>query len=178
MPYALLTILQPGHGGRELKVTEDVVSIGRAPENTISLEDDTNVSRYHAEIEKRDDSFFVLDLGSSNGTKVNDIAVEFERRLHDGDTISIGNSTIIEFKLSDQSFRDSEPPQPSETPAAPEIDGLPASSSAVSNAEALAQDATPALPSASIPTSGGGAPVLLIVGGVAGGLILQQWLHF
>src|SRR5215471_3095351 len=98
MPYALLTILQPGHSEREFEITADVVSIGRGPDNLISLEDDSNVSRYHAEIEKRDDSFFILDLGSSNGTTVNDLVVEFERRLRDGDSISIGYSTVIEFR--------------------------------------------------------------------------------
>ena len=173
MPYALLTIFQPGHPERELEITEDVVSIGRAADNSISLEDDSNVSRYHAEIEKRDDSFFVLDLGSSNGTTVNDIAVEFERRLRDGDSISIGNSTVIEFRQSDTPLRKAVEPQVEEPLHAdvPDVSGLNPASSAVPDIGGVMSSSLPQPGVPAAPTSGG-APVLLIVGGVAGGLIL------
>ena len=68
MPYALLVIIQPGQATREFEVGDEVVAIGRALDNTICLDGDTNVSRYHAEIEKRGDLFWLLDLASSNGT--------------------------------------------------------------------------------------------------------------
>src|SRR5260370_23555928 len=97
MSYVLLSIIQPGHPESEIEITDEVVSIGRALDNTICLEDDTNVSRYHAEIERRGDTFFVADLGSSNGTTVNDVSVEFECPLRDADLISIGVSTLIDF---------------------------------------------------------------------------------
>jgi FHA domain/Bacterial Ig domain/Transglycosylase SLT domain len=171
MPYALLSILQPGHAERELEIADDVVSIGRAPDNTICLEGDTNVSRNHAEIEKRDDAFFLLDLGSSNGTTVNDLPVEFERRLRHGDVISIGNSTVIDFRQSEVPFRhqSNEPAAPVESPSAASdisvaaVSGVGSPVNVVPNAVAAVR---PTLPAAS------GPPVLLIVGGVAGGLIL------
>ncbi len=81
MTFAKLTIIQPGHASWELEIGDELVSIGRALDNTICLESDTNVSRYHAEIEKRGESFWVADLGSSNGTTVNDERVEFLIRL-------------------------------------------------------------------------------------------------
>jgi pSer/pThr/pTyr-binding forkhead associated (FHA) protein len=54
---------------------------------------DTSVSRRHAEVRATGDGWTVVDLGSTNGTKVNG-AVVTERRLKDGDTISVGDSHI------------------------------------------------------------------------------------
>src|SRR5512135_3623656 len=101
MSFAKLIVIQPGHATREVLFDSGIVAIGRALDNSIPLEDDSNVSRYHAEIEKRADGFWVADLGSSNGTTVNDLPVEFEEALSDGDLIGIGGYTIIEFHLSD-----------------------------------------------------------------------------
>lgn len=48
--------------------------------------DEALVSRNHARIERRDGRYFVLDLGSTNRTRVNGAAVS-ERELHDGDEV-------------------------------------------------------------------------------------------
>src|SRR6185295_10903744 len=101
MTFAKLTIIPPGRASWELEIGDELVTIGRALDNTICLEFDSNVSRYHAEIEKRGESFWVADLGSSNGTTVNDERVEIERELSDGSLITIGGSTLIELHLSD-----------------------------------------------------------------------------
>src|SRR6266851_5931493 len=103
MSFAKFIVIQPGQATREIPFDTDLVAIGRALDNTISLEDDANVSRYHAEIEKRGTEFWVIDLDSSNGTTVNDQPIELEQLLRDGDLIGIGGSTIIEFHLSDAS---------------------------------------------------------------------------
>ena len=84
--------------GQEIKIAETVTTIGRASDNTISFSGDSNISRYHAEIERRgDDDFYLIDLGSSNGTTVNGAAVEAEKLLNDGDSITLGNSSVVEF---------------------------------------------------------------------------------
>jgi hypothetical protein len=173
MSYALLVILQPGQAERECEVGDDVITIGRALDNTICLEDDTNVSRYHAEISKRGDGFFVSDLGSSNGTTVGDVPVEFESQLQDGSRISIGGSTVIEFHLSDPYWgQQGKDVNAAGTPVSkPEV-GLsePASSpeagAALADAGAMVQQAPVAVSAPS------GPPVSLIVGGVVGGLVL------
>ena len=46
-----------------------------------------NVSRRHAEVRRQGDGFVVVDLGSTNGTKVNGVGVR-EQRLVDGDEIT------------------------------------------------------------------------------------------
>ncbi len=96
--------------GREIRLGEDLTTIGRASDNTVSFADDSNVSRYHVEIENRGGGFYLLELGSSNGTTVNGGRVSGEKLLDEGDVITLGNSAVIEFVL------DKEPEQKTETP--------------------------------------------------------------
>ncbi|MGI8567528.1 MAG: FHA domain-containing protein [Pyrinomonadaceae bacterium] len=100
MPSAQLIVSQPGHGTRKLDVSGALVSIGRKSDNTLCLASDSNVSKYHAVIESRGGEFWLSDLGSSNGTTVNDAAVKAERQLADGDLICFGGTSTIEFRLS------------------------------------------------------------------------------
>jgi diguanylate cyclase (GGDEF)-like protein len=62
---------------------------GRDKDSDIYLEDHS-VSRRHARIELRSDGYYLVDLGSTNGTLVNDMPAD-EARLHDGDYLRIGN---------------------------------------------------------------------------------------
>jgi len=84
---------------KELTVGEGVVSFGRASDNSISFADDSNVSRYHAEIEKRGDDLWLIDLGSSNGTSVNDTPLKGEIMLNDGDCIAFGGTSVVEVEF-------------------------------------------------------------------------------
>ena len=59
---------------------------------------DPNVSRNHAEIRPQGDRFAVVDLGSTNGTRVNGVRVD-QRVLEDGDEIAFGN-TRMRFEAS------------------------------------------------------------------------------
>ena len=68
------------------------VHIGRKTTNHIIL-DEKNVSREHAQILLKEDQYFIQDMGSTGGTKVNGEAVT-EKDIHTGDCIEIGD-----FKL-------------------------------------------------------------------------------
>ena len=83
--------------GRRVPIGEDAVTLGRMPDCDIVL-GDPNVSRRHAEVRRRGNDFIVIDLGSTNGTKVNGAGVR-ERRLNDGDQITLGG-THIRFEAS------------------------------------------------------------------------------
>ena len=83
--------------GKRVQIGEDPVVIGRLPECDIVLSD-PNVSRRHAEIRRDGLDVLIADLGSTNGTKVNGAGVG-ERRLADGDQISIG-STVMRFEAA------------------------------------------------------------------------------
>ncbi len=83
--------------GERVVLGEFVVTVGRLPDCTITL-NDPNVSRNHAEIHPYANGYKVFDLGSTNGTKVNDVPVG-EHELADGDRIMFGGTTI-EFAAS------------------------------------------------------------------------------
>ena len=56
------------------------------------------MSRRHAEVRPSGDGFVVVDLGSTNGTKVNDVRVS-EHQLKEGDEVRFGN-TVTHFEAS------------------------------------------------------------------------------
>jgi hypothetical protein len=79
--------------GERVVLGEFVVTIGRVPESTIVLAD-PNVSRNHAEVRPQGDGYVVVDLGSTNGTRVNGVRVS-EQALRDGDEIMFGNTRVV-----------------------------------------------------------------------------------
>lgn len=86
--------------GERVTVGHRVVTLGRLPECTVTL-NDPNVSRRHAEI-RPGSELTIVDLGSTNGTKVNGLRIEGERVLVDGDIISLGSSHL-RFEASNTS---------------------------------------------------------------------------
>jgi pSer/pThr/pTyr-binding forkhead associated (FHA) protein len=77
------------------KLDQAETSIGRNPDNTIQL-DDAAVSGNHARIDRQPNEylenhydFFIEDLGSTNGTKVNRKRVTRQMLKHD-DELQIG----------------------------------------------------------------------------------------
>lgn len=93
---------QPGGGpvgalttsdGRRITLGDESIVIGRHPECDIAVPD-PNVSRKHAEIRRHGNDYVVVDLDSTNGTRVNGTWVTGERKLHDGDEVTVGATTI------------------------------------------------------------------------------------
>src|SRR5262245_5799704 len=82
-------------GGRSIPLTRPEVTLGRLPECDVVV-DDPGASRQHARIRRTDAGFELIDLGSTNGTLVNDVPVG-EHLLEDGDRITIGQ-TVLEFR--------------------------------------------------------------------------------
>jgi hypothetical protein len=78
--------------GRRVPIADEIVTIGRLPECAIAL-DDPNVSRRHAQIRRDGPYVVIVDLGSTNGMKVNGVIVR-EHRLEAGDIITIGTTTL------------------------------------------------------------------------------------
>ena len=85
------------NGEREVAIERDVTSLGRTADNTVALSSDSNVSRYHAEIERRGGGeFWLIELGSSNGTTVNGarLTPHEPHTLRDGDEILLGKMMV------------------------------------------------------------------------------------
>lgn len=103
MPDAVIKI-----DGREVVIDRDVTTVGRVPENIIAFPQDSNVSRYHAEIERRGGDHWLIDLQSSNGTTVNGEPVTGERRLQSGDKLAFGGTSNAEFLDADAAVASSD----------------------------------------------------------------------
>ena len=78
--------------GQQIELPLEAVSrlsIGRDPAMDMALTWDTNVSRLHAELERRGETWLLVDEGmSTNGTRVNGDLVSSRRRLSHGETRS------------------------------------------------------------------------------------------
>jgi hypothetical protein len=95
-PRARLLLATPG-GTHVIPLESTQLTIGRGLNNDVILED-TRVSRHHAQLRYRARRFWIADIGSTNGTFVNDEQVA-ERSLRDGDVISLGGLELT-FKES------------------------------------------------------------------------------
>ena len=101
-----LVIAEGKEAGREFEFDQDSVLIGRTNECDVILYE-TGVSRKHAQISEEEGSFFIEDLGSSNGTRVNGETISGRLALKSGDAIptAIGKVTYGETgDLTSQSF--------------------------------------------------------------------------
>jgi len=83
--------------GDRFTLAQHPITVGRRPESDIVLAD-PNVSRNHAESRPSGEGFVLVDLGSTNGSKVNGVRVA-QHQLTDGDEISFGN-TRMRFEAS------------------------------------------------------------------------------
>jgi predicted component of type VI protein secretion system len=78
-------------GGGEILLNEDVTTLGRNPSCQIVL-DSSFASRRHAQIIRRDELYWLRDLGSKNGTLLDNEPVTEEAPLADGAEIRIGEA--------------------------------------------------------------------------------------
>lgn len=83
-------ILQTAEGTQAIEL-RPVNSLGRHPNNSIQLLDKI-VSKEHCIIELRGDQFVLRDLGSLNGTFINNERVRGEQQLKHGDEIALGST--------------------------------------------------------------------------------------
>jgi len=80
-------------------IQKTVTNIGRNPQNDLII-NEPGISRVHAEIRYEDGKFLLNDLGSTNGTFVNDTLVVLQE-IHSGDTITLGRTPILFIDRSD-----------------------------------------------------------------------------
>ena len=85
------------HTGQVFQLTQEPVTIGRQEGNTIVLAD-PQASRHHATISWQAGSFVIQDMGSANGTFVNEKQIAAPQPLRDGYVIRMGN-TVFDMRL-------------------------------------------------------------------------------
>ncbi len=88
-PKALLVV-----SGKRLLVPPRGAEIGRSRDCDIVLED-SSISRRHAELRPEGSVWTIEDLGSTNGVRVNGIAIRGPQSLRTGDRIEIGSTEIL-----------------------------------------------------------------------------------
>ncbi len=98
---ATLVVRSGSQAGERFVLREVLTRLGRHPGSEISL-DDITVSRRHAEITREGDRYTVRDVGSLNGTYVNQERID-EVQLHHSDELQIGKFRLVFFDTSERS---------------------------------------------------------------------------
>ena len=88
MGSALLVVKRGPNAGSRFLLDQPTTSAGRHPDSDIFL-DDVTVSRDHALLVRRNEQWFLDDLGSLNGTYVNRRRIDTQQ-LEDADELQIG----------------------------------------------------------------------------------------
>jgi pSer/pThr/pTyr-binding forkhead associated (FHA) protein len=92
-PQGYLELLsQPGPG--QVFPLSNLNLFGRADDNTIILDEET-VSSHHARLSYRGGQWLLEDLGSKNGTTVNELTLEDPMVVTFGDEIRLGNVRLV-----------------------------------------------------------------------------------
>lgn len=89
----VLTAVNGSLAGQQFHISSEGLRIGRSPDNQVVLVEPM-VSRQHAQILLRDDTFVIFDRNSSNGTFVDGLRTS-ERVLQPGNRIQIGLSEFV-----------------------------------------------------------------------------------
>ena len=98
-PQAELTIESGPDAGHTHRAADRAVRLGRSPDNDVILRDPAT-SGHHARLERRGEEFWVVDLGSTNGTFVNGESVQ-EKQLNHGDRLTVGQNSVHFAVLGD-----------------------------------------------------------------------------
>jgi pSer/pThr/pTyr-binding forkhead associated (FHA) protein len=111
-----LIVLAGAKQGLEIPLKKDKFLIGRAKECSLRAGSEA-ISRRHCAIVRKGDRFTVRDLGSRNGTYVNDVRITEEVPLEEGNELRVGP---LEFRVaSSAKKKEAAPAKPSVAAAAP-----------------------------------------------------------
>jgi predicted component of type VI protein secretion system len=84
--------------GERITLDTESLKIGRQASCRVVF-NDSNVSREHAQMRRSTDGWKLLDLGSTNGTKINGVKITEEQLLVNGDELGFGTSSA-KFEIS------------------------------------------------------------------------------
>src|SRR5262245_59434059 len=101
-----LKVSKGAGAGAEFPFDAAEARLGRTADNDIVVKD-SGASRSHARVYQKGSRYFVEDLKSANGTKVNNAVITGSKEIKNGDTISIGE-VVFTFSFADETLL--EPP--------------------------------------------------------------------
>ena len=80
--------------GRELILSKELLTIGRAESCDIGLFGDPGIEKLHARLRQRGSEYFIEDAGTPGGTFVNERRISDSTPLRDGDAIRVGKCVL------------------------------------------------------------------------------------
>ena len=96
-PIFNLVVESPGSAPRHYQLSARTITIGRGERNAIIVGEDA-VSSRHGELRQRENGYDFVDLGSTNGSRLNGEVLGSEpRELHDGDVLVLGLTAKARF---------------------------------------------------------------------------------
>lgn len=96
LPYGagVLLVRSGPQAGLRVPLTGEITRLGRHPDSDIFL-DDITVSRRHAEVVRRNADYIVRDVGSLNGTYVNQSRIDANTDISNGDELQVGKFRLV-----------------------------------------------------------------------------------
>jgi two-component system, cell cycle response regulator len=101
--FPCLVMVEGDFLGEVYPINKSVVLIGRGDDADITISD-TSISRRHSKIERIEDEYVLVDLGSTNGLFLNGKKIK-EKTLKDGDKIKMGR-VVLRFGFQDSLDKD------------------------------------------------------------------------
>ena len=95
-PGGRLVVTRGPNTGSEFDLEHVITTAGRHPDSDIFL-DDVTVSRRHVEIERTTSGSVVRDVGSLNGTYLNQQRIEGDSPIANGDELQVGKFKLVFF---------------------------------------------------------------------------------
>jgi predicted component of type VI protein secretion system len=99
-----LVVRQGPRAGQGFELQQPVISIGRSKENDIQI-DDPKMSRRHASLTSSPTGYTVQDLGSTNGTFVNNMRITMPTIIQPGDVIGFGDTVVLDVQGSAEAVK-------------------------------------------------------------------------
>jgi FHA domain len=96
-PKARLLVQKGPQPNQTFDLSQDKLTIGRSPANDITIPD-PEISRKHARLVQQGTDYAIEDLGSTNGTFVNNRRIVGLTPLHDGDLIEFGEAVHLLYE--------------------------------------------------------------------------------
>lgn len=93
-PGGLLIVTRGPNTGSEFALEHVITTVGRHPESDIFL-DDVTVSRRHVEIERLTSGYVMRDVGSLNGTYLNQQRIDKDSPMANGDELQVGKFKLV-----------------------------------------------------------------------------------
>src|SRR5690348_14729421 len=90
-----LLIQTPDGQSKTVPLTGERLAVGRSSAAELCFPEDAGLSRQHFAFECQDDQWTVQDLGSKNGTYVNNIPLKARLALKPGDRITAGHLVVV-----------------------------------------------------------------------------------